>query len=511
MRRYTLNVGDQACQSIFVGNKELVKIFQGDTLIWEKYLKMMLSLDPNGGSLKNNLSQYEITCDYEFPVVINNPVWTGHTFQEWNTSKFGTGTRLILTGVVPSDPPFGEDLTAFAKWSLNKYIVKAIAKPVNGGSATVSQTEADYQSQVEVNAIPSTGYHFTTWSDGSNLARHKITITDNVVLTATFDKNSYAITYDMAGHGTNPSANPTTALYEDIVTPIAPSNVADWNFLGWNPPYAIITGNTKFTAIWIGAVCTITYTVNCFGITPKITTKNRDTGVILNESNTVIGQNIISFTTQTGQKVMISTNASPDVDTIFVNPDGTVSKSTTYEYITNDVIIQITMALIAKTHNFSYIKDKIHTERFIQSSGSLIGGFKYKFHYNLEGQSADAGWGKIRIGHVGENNSHIMHLSFGYQVEGHGLQKIAFTYKADNANKIVGKKETGTVTELQVTGLDRSSTMVQIQDFIIDLTAYSTRTNIAIGIILRDDNNGCAGIYFGQINKETICTIEIVD
>ena len=112
MNKYHIKIGDQTYQRVFIENEEIAKIFQGNTLIWEKYLKLILTLDPNGGQLVDNDPQYELTCGFEFPIVINDPSKTNYTFLEWNSKKDGSGDKLILEGIVP----FENDLTAYAKW-----------------------------------------------------------------------------------------------------------------------------------------------------------------------------------------------------------------------------------------------------------------------------------------------------------------------------------------------------------------------------------------------------------
>ena len=79
-------------------------------------------------------------------------------------------------------------------------IVKTADKKM--GTVQPNNAEYPYLSEVELNATPKYGYHFTEWSDGSNQNPHTIVVTKDTVFTANFAVNTYTVNILGSSYGT---------------------------------------------------------------------------------------------------------------------------------------------------------------------------------------------------------------------------------------------------------------------------------------------------------------------
>lgn len=91
------------------------------------------------------------------------------------------------------------------------------------GKVETEKTAANYGDEVVITAVADMGYSFVSWSDGNSDNPRKITISDNVSLSATFTKESYTISASAQIGGKviinddESIGNEFTALYEDTV------------------------------------------------------------------------------------------------------------------------------------------------------------------------------------------------------------------------------------------------------------------------------------------------------
>ena len=103
-----------------------------------------LTFDTNGGSLINPITQ-----DYNTVLTVSNPTRTGYTFDGFYKDASLTNSYTITN--MPA-----EDLTLYAKWSINSYTLTFVT---NGGSVINSITQ-DYNTVVTVSNPTRTGYTF---------------------------------------------------------------------------------------------------------------------------------------------------------------------------------------------------------------------------------------------------------------------------------------------------------------------------------------------------------------
>ena len=106
---------------------------------------------------------------------------TGYTFNGWSTSANGPVNVSTTTKVT-------NNVTYYAIWQINSYTLTVTA----GTGGTVSGGGSyNYGATATLNATPSAGYHFVTWSDGNTNASRTVTVTENATYTATFEQDPY--------------------------------------------------------------------------------------------------------------------------------------------------------------------------------------------------------------------------------------------------------------------------------------------------------------------------------
>ena len=225
------------------------------------------------------------------------PVYTGRTFSGWNTETDGTGT-MYLSGASYTT---NEDVTLYAQWTVNTYMVKYNA---NGGiGAPANQTKTYGEDLVLSDTIPtsSTGV-FSGWNTAQNgsgtsyAAGATYSTNEAVTLYAQWTTNTYTVTYN-ANSGTGAPANQIKAYGSALVLSSTIPTYDGRMFAGWNTEIdgsgtAYVAGGTytadadvTLYAQWILNTYTIIYNVNGGAGAPSNQTKTY--GVDLELRNTI--------------------------------------------------------------------------------------------------------------------------------------------------------------------------------------------------------------------------------
>ncbi|WP_281384869.1 InlB B-repeat-containing protein [Cohnella nanjingensis] len=171
-------------------------------------------------------------------------VRTGYTFAGWNTKADGSGASY---GAGDAFAIGAEDVTLYAKWSVNSYAVAYDGNGSTGGSAPAVESH-DYNTGVTVPGNPGqlikTGYTFAGWNtkaDGSGTAyAAAATFTmpaEDVTLFATWSINSYKVAYD--GNGSTGGSVPADMRHDyDTTVAVLGNNGSlvktGYTFAGWN-------------------------------------------------------------------------------------------------------------------------------------------------------------------------------------------------------------------------------------------------------------------------------------
>ena len=106
----------------------------------------------------------------------------GYHFQRWQDNNTENPRTVIVT----------QNRTYTAYFLPNSYTVTVHSADSSQGTVNGSGN-SNYMSNRTIHAIPATGYHFTHWSDGDSDATRSITVTQDTVLTAFFEINSYTL------------------------------------------------------------------------------------------------------------------------------------------------------------------------------------------------------------------------------------------------------------------------------------------------------------------------------
>ena len=107
----------------------------------------------------------------------------GYHFQRWQDNNTENPRTVVVT----------QNRTYTAYFLPNSYTVTVHSADSSQGTVNGSGN-SNYMSSRTIRAFPATGYHFSHWSDGDSNATRSITVTQDTVLTAFFEINSYTLT-----------------------------------------------------------------------------------------------------------------------------------------------------------------------------------------------------------------------------------------------------------------------------------------------------------------------------
>lgn len=172
----------------------------------------------------------------------------GYYFVGWNDN--------VTVNPRPVTAPSTDDATYTAIFAVGKTVT------VNTEHGTIDGAGGHRPgSTVTLTAIPDEGYHFVSWGDGEQSATRVVTVDDDMVLSATFEINSYTVT------ATATNGNVTgggTYTHGQTATLTATPQNNHYYFVEWsdggtvNPLDTTITENVSLTATFaLGAVVTI--------------------------------------------------------------------------------------------------------------------------------------------------------------------------------------------------------------------------------------------------------------
>jgi hypothetical protein len=151
---------------------------------------------------------------------------------------------------------------AFAPIPSTNYIVAATASPSNGGTVTISPSQASYASgtSITVTATPAPYYQFTGFSGDltGSASPATVTVTANMSITANFTPTVSTLTVASTGHGTVAPASGSYACGTTITlnaTPDSGYSFGQWvggGYSGTNSAFSFVLGsNTTETASFV--------------------------------------------------------------------------------------------------------------------------------------------------------------------------------------------------------------------------------------------------------------------
>ncbi|WP_205235604.1 InlB B-repeat-containing protein [Desulfopila inferna] len=154
---------------------------------------------------------------------------TGYTFVGWyDNSELAGNTYSTIPAGSTGDKEFWE------KWIPN-YSLTYSAETGGSINGDESQTVDHGADGTTVTAVPTTGYHFIRWSDGSTEnPRTDTNITADLVISASFAINTYCLTYE-AGEGGAISGNTSQTInYGTDGSVVVAAPVTGYHFVQWS-------------------------------------------------------------------------------------------------------------------------------------------------------------------------------------------------------------------------------------------------------------------------------------
>jgi len=187
------------------------------TAQWDRNM-FRLSFNANGGTGEMDYH----TMGLDGGVTVPNCAFTrtGYSFSGWNTAANGSGDSVEVGTILY----LTYDLTLFAQWTVNNYIITFNA---NGGTGGTGPAAMDYGSALTAPTVVKTGYTFMGWDP-----EVPATVPANdQIYTAQWTGNTYTVSFN-AGSGT---VSPTDKVvtygnaYGDLPVPTLEGFV----FKGW--------------------------------------------------------------------------------------------------------------------------------------------------------------------------------------------------------------------------------------------------------------------------------------
>ncbi len=211
------------------------------------------TLSYTDGSAKTATSasdgSYSFAVSYNWNGTIT-PALTGYTFSPTDLDYSTTPVIADLTG---------QDFSA----TLNTYTLNYNAGDGGTISGTASQTVNYGSDGTAVTAVPSTGYHFVSWSDGILTASRTDTdVTANISVTANFAINTYTLTYTAGANGSISGTTPQTVNYGANGTAVTAMPDAGYHFVSWSD--GLLTASRTDTGVAADLSVTANFAINSY-------------------------------------------------------------------------------------------------------------------------------------------------------------------------------------------------------------------------------------------------------
>ena len=158
------------------------------------------------------------------------------------------------------------DLSVTATFSITTFTLTYTAG-ANGTIFGISpQTIVHGGSGTEVTAVPNTGYHFVSWSDGVlTAARTDINVTADITVTAAFAITSYTLTYTAGANGSITGATPQTVNHGANGTVVTAVPSTGYHFVSWSD--GVLTAARTDTNVTTDIMVSATFAINTYTLT----------------------------------------------------------------------------------------------------------------------------------------------------------------------------------------------------------------------------------------------------
>ena len=247
---------DAACNTEFDFTEEIA----GDITIyakWEEIPQVTVNFNTNGGTAVEPQ-----TINIDTTATEPTTTKTGFIIEGWYTDAACTLKFNFATII-------SEDITLYAKWSVQTFIVSFYT---NGGN-TIEDAAVEYGNKVTAPAAPTKpGYEFVGWFANEELTNEfdfDTEIFANTTIYAKWIEATYTVIFNTNGGGT---IDPQTFNYGDALSAPTVPTKTNFTFMGWYLDEALtrkanfpisVEENITLYAKWEVVVYTVSFDTDC--------------------------------------------------------------------------------------------------------------------------------------------------------------------------------------------------------------------------------------------------------
>ena len=210
-----------------------------------------------------------------------------------------------------------------ATFAINTYTLTYTAGANGTITGTSPQTVDSRRIGTLVTAVPNTGYHFVSWSDGVlTAARTDTNVTADITVTANFAITTYTLTYTAGANGTITGASPQTVDPRRLGHPVTAVPNTGYHFVSWSDGVLTaartdtnVTADITVTANFAIKTYTLTYTAGANGTITGTTPQTVDHGGSGTEVTAVpnVGYHFVSWSDGVLTAARTDTNVTSDI------------------------------------------------------------------------------------------------------------------------------------------------------------------------------------------------------
>ena len=254
---------------------------------------------------------------------------TGYHFVNWSDGSVANPR---------TDTSVSSNVTVTANFAINTYTLTYTAGTNGTVSGTSPQTVNYGASGTAVTPVPSTGYHFVNWSDGSVAnPRTDTGVTNNITVTANFAINTYTLTYTAGTNGTLSGTSPQTVNYNASGTAVTAVPGTGYHFVNWSD--SSVANPRTDSGVTNNITVTANFAINTYTLTYSAVTNGTISGTSPQTVNYGASGTAVTAVPSTGYSF---TNWS----------DGSVANPRTDTGVTND--ITVAASFIINTYTLTY-------------------------------------------------------------------------------------------------------------------------------------------------------------
>jgi hypothetical protein len=181
---------------------------------------------------------------------------SGYSFVSWSDG--------VLTAA-RTDTNLVANLSVTATFAINQYAVNYTAGANGTLTGNASQTVNHGSDAITVTAVPHSGYHFVSWSDGVlTAARTDTNIQAARSVTATFAINQYAVNYTAGANGTLTGNAAQTVNHGSNASTVTAVPNSGYSFVSWSD--GVLTAARTDTNIQAARSVTATFAINQYAV-----------------------------------------------------------------------------------------------------------------------------------------------------------------------------------------------------------------------------------------------------